>query len=257
MSEEPKWFSGYVKTHDQDHQELEEKLDKLIEKRDKDHISELLAISERIGEWVDDYTEFKSIILNFWDNSASYHARQGNSKWALEIRKFIKRLKEIKKENKKEIKQKAYLGFLCPECGKEVNMTESYHHFLDRLENAINRDFLKELNALEKRDLMDWSSGDGIEVEAVGYSDIEKLINNLEKDLKPISEPKKPSKCHIMGIECLFPKITCSECIVYKEYQERFCPETKKLIEKYKKDREATVSRSNNNKDGGKPSCKK
>ena len=32
MSEEPKWFSGYIKTHDQDHQQLERKIEEL-EKR--------------------------------------------------------------------------------------------------------------------------------------------------------------------------------------------------------------------------------
>ena len=185
LTEEPKWFSGYVKTHDQDHQELEEKLDKLIEKRDKDHISELLAISERIGEWVDDYTEFKSIILNFWDNSASYHARQGNSTWALEIRKFIKRLKEIKKENKKEIKQKAYIGILCPECGEEINVTESWHNQFESYENPIAKyiykDVIEKLSKLKKNGELDkCMKGDLL---TIYLDDLNELIEKLHKNM--------------------------------------------------------------------------
>ena len=52
-------------------------------------------------------------------------------------------------------------------------------------------------------------------------------------------------KCQIMGIECLFPSLDCTECIIHKEYQVGYCPKTLKLIEQYKKDREATDPRSN------------
>lgn len=82
------------------------------------------------------------------------------------------------------------------------------------------------------------------------FKDVKKFFNLFRE--KECDKQIPIAKCKIMGIECLFPKIDCSECIVNKEYHIGSCPETQKLIEKYKKDRETTASRTNkdNNKKG-------
>ena len=74
MSEEPKWFSGYVNTHDQDHQELEtkilntkellesivrmeikhyEEMIEQLEKIDPEH-SQLSDLKRRLSDWKDE-----------------------------------------------------------------------------------------------------------------------------------------------------------------------------------------------------------
>lgn len=192
--EEPNWFTRYVKTHDQDHQQLERKIEglenqyniktltntinmlidnnvkvreleqklsnfgetlgsqmginlkalnkyKMLEQSIKEikEIS-LRAITDNISEWVDDYTEFKLIVLNFLDNSASYHARQNNSEWALEIRKFIKRLKEIKTKKTKLKKKVEYPEWCKPnECPGDVDCSECPHKPLDPIEIIVKR----------------------------------------------------------------------------------------------------------------------
>lgn len=119
---------------------------KSIAKMIEFHVSEKLkeienllrAITDGISEWVDDYTEFKSIVLNFLDNSASYHARQNNSEWALEIRKFIKRLKEIKTKKTKLKKKIEYPKWCKPnEYPGDVDCSECPHKSPDPIEIIV------------------------------------------------------------------------------------------------------------------------
>ena len=69
------------------------------------------------------------------------------------------------------------------------------------------------------------------------------LALKIQKAFDDACNQKK--KCQILRIECLFPHLNCTECIVYQEYQGGYGPETLKLIEQSKKDRETTDPRSN------------
>ncbi len=84
-----------------------------------------------------------------------------------------------------EVKKKAYFGIICSKCGEEIDMTESYHLFLDRLETAIYRDLIKKLEKLkDKITPADLGMKDLHSAPVVHWSWIYSLIKEFKKNIK-------------------------------------------------------------------------
>ena len=78
MSEEPKWFSGYVKTHDQDHGQLENQIEKLehTNKSAKDFCGEQIKINDISREYIKsnqtDIEKIEAMLRSLWKDFVNY-----------------------------------------------------------------------------------------------------------------------------------------------------------------------------------------
>lgn len=78
MSEEPKWFSGYVKIHDQDHGQLENQIEKLehTNKSAKDFCGEQIKINDISREYIKsnqtDIEKIEAMLRSLWKDFVNY-----------------------------------------------------------------------------------------------------------------------------------------------------------------------------------------
>ena len=90
-----------------------------------------------------------------------------------------------------DLKEKAYIGILCPKCGAEINVTESWHNQFESYENPIAKhiykDVIEDLSKLnEKMITVESEEYNFRNQPVVHWSNIHNLIEEYKKKLKDL-----------------------------------------------------------------------